>query len=167
MTSVPALQGRGRGSFLNRRPRRQDMNLRSIHGVIEQGVLPRGVAGLLLLFCLLQGFAPAAAAQPDPDRAPSFLIILADDLGFSDAGAFGGEISTPHLDRLAREGLRLTGLRTSPTCSPTRAMLLTGTDHHLAGLANMAELITPEQRDQPGYEDTSMTGWSPSPSCYS
>ena len=128
------------------------MNLRSIHGVIEQGVLPRGVAGLLLLFCLLQGFAPAAAAQPDPDRAPSFLIILADDLGFSDAGAFGGEISTPHLDRLAREGLRLTGLRTSPTCSPTRAMLLTGTDHHLAGLANMAELITPEQRDQPGYE---------------
>lgn len=93
-----------------------------------------------------------ATSTADASARPNFLVILADDLGFSDLGAFGGEITTPHLDRLARDGLRLTGLRTSPTCSPTRAMLMTGTDHHRAGLANMQELITPSQRGQPGYE---------------
>jgi arylsulfatase len=80
------------------------------------------------------------------------LLIVADDLGFSDLGAFGGEIATPNLDRLAYEGLRLTEFHVSPTCSPTRAMLLTGTDNHRAGLGNMGELITPEQRGKPGYE---------------
>ena len=66
-----------------------------------------------------------------PQR-PNFLVILADDLGFSDLGAFGGEIATPNLDALAAGGLRLTDFHTAPTCSPTRSMLLTGTDHHLS-----------------------------------
>ena len=65
-------------------------------------------------------------------KRPNFLIIVADDLGFSDLGAFGGEIATPNLDRLAFDGLRLTDFHTAPTCSPTRSMLLTGTDHHIA-----------------------------------
>lgn len=52
-----------------------------------------------------------------PQR-PNFLVILADDMGFSDLGAFGGEISTPHLDALAFKGLRLTDFHTAPTCSP-------------------------------------------------
>ena len=75
---------------------------------------------------------------------PNFLIIVADDLGFSDLGAFGGEIETPHLDALAYAGLRLNGFHAAPTCSPTRAMLLTGTDHHIAGLGTMAETMTGE-----------------------
>src|SRR5215472_5626747 len=83
---------------------------------------------------------------------PNFLIIVADDLGFSDLGAFGGEIKTPHLDALAYAGLRLNGFHTAPTCSPTRAMLLTGTDHHIAGLGTMAESLTDELRGRPGYE---------------
>ena len=58
-----------------------------------------------------------------PQR-PNFLVILADDLGFSDLGAFGGEIATPNLDALANNGLRLTDFHTAPTCSPTRSMLL-------------------------------------------
>ena len=92
--------------------------------------------------------APAPAA---PSR-PNFLIIVADDLGFSDIGAFGGEIDTPNLDALARSGARLTSFHVSPTCSPTRVMLLTGVDHHRAGIGNMAELLTSEQRGKPGYE---------------
>ena len=82
----------------------------------------------------------------------NILLIVADDLGFSDLGAFGGEIHTPHLDAIAQEGLRFTNFHTASTCSPTRAMLLSGTDHHLAGLGSMAESIRPEQQGQPGYE---------------
>ncbi|HEY0300563.1 MAG TPA: arylsulfatase [Rhizomicrobium sp.] len=85
-------------------------------------------------------------------RQPNFLVIVADDLGFSDLGAFGGEIETPHLDRLARAGLRFTDFHTAPACSPTRAMLLTGTDHHIAGLGTLDEVATREQRGKPGYE---------------
>lgn len=85
-------------------------------------------------------------------KRPNFLVIVADDLGFSDLGAFGGEISTPHLDALATDGLRLTDFHTAPTCSPTRSMLLTGTDHHIAGIGTMAEALTPELEGKPGYE---------------
>ena len=85
-------------------------------------------------------------------RRPNFLVIVADDLGFSDLGAFGGEIETPNLDRLARKGLRFTDFHTAPACSPTRAMLLTGTDHHIAGLGTLDEVATRAQRGKPGYE---------------
>ena len=85
-------------------------------------------------------------------KRPNFLVIVADDLGFSDLGAFGGEIATPHLDALARQGLRFTDFHTAPACSPTRAMLLTGTDHHIAGLGTLDEVASRSQRGQPGYE---------------
>ena len=80
------------------------------------------------------------------------MLIVADDLGYSDIGAFGGEIHTPNLDRLAREGRLLTDHHTAPTCSPTRSMLFSGTDHHLVGLGTMAEILQPEQVGKPGYE---------------
>lgn len=85
-------------------------------------------------------------------KRPNFLVIVADDLGFSDIGAFGGEIATPNLDALAIAGLRLTDFHTASTCSPTRSMLLTGTDHHIAGIGTMAEALTPELAGKPGYE---------------
>lgn len=85
-------------------------------------------------------------------KRPNFLVIVADDLGFSDIGAFGGEIATPNLDALAIAGLRLTDFHTASTCSPTRSMLLTGTDHHIAGIGTMAEALTPELEGKPGYE---------------
>ncbi|TDP88026.1 arylsulfatase [Aquabacterium commune] len=95
---------------------------------------------------LLATSAHAATARPN------ILLIVADDLGFSDIGAFGGEIDTPNLDALAREGLRLTDFHSGATCSPTRSMLLSGVDHHLAGIGSMAELTVPEQQGKPGYE---------------
>ncbi|MCW3479337.1 arylsulfatase [Neisseriaceae bacterium JH1-16] len=85
-------------------------------------------------------------------QRPNFLVIVADDLGFSDLGAFGGEIATPNLDKLAEAGLRFTDFHTASACSPTRSMLLTGTDHHIAGIGTMAEALTPELRGKPGYE---------------
>jgi arylsulfatase A-like enzyme len=64
----------------------------------------------------------------------------------------GGDIETPNLDALARDGLRLTGFHTAPTCSPMRSMLLTGTDHHIAGIGTMVEALTESPRGRPGYE---------------
>lgn len=88
----------------------------------------------------------------EPKERPNFLIVVADDLGFSDIGAFGGEIHTPNLDRLVREGVQLTSFHTSVTCSPSRAMLLTGTENHVSGLGTMAETIAPNQKGKKGYE---------------
>lgn len=88
----------------------------------------------------------AAAARPN------ILIIVSDDMGYSDWGGFGGEIRTPNLDALARQGRRYTQFYTAATCSPTRAMLLTGIDHHRVGLSTMEELLQPNQRGVPGYE---------------
>ena len=85
-------------------------------------------------------------------KRPNFLVIVADDLGFSDIGAFGGEINTPNLDRLAYAGIRLTDFHSAPACSPTRAMLLTGTDHHVAGIGTMLEVAIPGFQGAPGYE---------------
>ena len=63
---------------------------------------------------------------------PNILLIVADDLGYSDIGPFGGEIATPTLDTLAREGLMLSNFHVLPTCSPSRSVLLSGVDNHLA-----------------------------------
>ncbi|KAK5084025.1 hypothetical protein LTR70_007277 [Exophiala xenobiotica] len=101
-----------------------------------------------------------------PGKKPNFLIIVADDMGFSDAGCFGSEIRTPNIDKLASTGLRFTGFHAAAACSPTRAMILTGTDHHIAGLGNLIEwtdfsgqnfpkgskFTTAPQRGMPGYE---------------
>ena len=114
-------------------------------------LLPRAITCALLALAgpTLEAATPARAAAP-----PNILLIVADDLGFSDLGFTGGEIATPTLDRLAREGVLLTQFNTMPTCSPSRAALLTGRDPHRVGLGAMAELTAPNQRGRPGYE-----GW--------
>lgn len=95
---------------------------------------------------------PSATAWPesDPDR-PNILILLVDDAAFMDFGVYGGEARTPNIDALAARGAMFTGFRTSPLCAPSRAMLLTGMDNHQTGLATIPEVLTPEQRGQPGY----------------
>ncbi|SPO01820.1 probable Arylsulfatase [Cephalotrichum gorgonifer] len=89
-----------------------------------------------------------------PAKQPNFLIIVADDLGYSDIGPFGSEIPTPALDRLAADGVRLTNFHTASACSPTRSMLFSGTDNHIAGLGQMAEHMASGDlyKDRPGYE---------------
>lgn len=88
-------------------------------------------------------------------KRPNFIIIVADDLGFTDTSSFGGEINTPNIERLSKNGLRFTDFHTASACSPTRSMLLSGTDNHIAGLGQMAEFASriPERFEgKPGYE---------------
>ncbi len=85
-------------------------------------------------------------------KQPNFLLVMVDDMGWTDIGAFGSEIHTPNLDALAERGVKFSDFHTSVSCSPTRSMLLSGTDNHIAGLGNMAELLTDNQRGKPGYE---------------
>jgi arylsulfatase len=100
------------------------------------------------------------ASQPATDSAvadtsqnrPNILLVMVDDMGWTDLGSFGSEIDTPNLDALARQGVKFSSFYASVSCSPTRSMLLTGTDNHIAGLGNMGEMLTPEQIGQPGYE---------------
>jgi arylsulfatase len=75
-----------------------------------------------------------------PAGAPNVLIILIDDSGFGQWGTFGGQVPTPNLDRLAKMGLRYTRLHTMALCSPTRAALLTGRNHHSAGTGVITEI---------------------------
>jgi arylsulfatase len=91
----------------------------------------------------------AASAE---SAQPNILLIVADDLGYSDLGSYGGDISTPTLDQLAHDGVQFTNMYAAPTCSITRSMLMSGTDNHLAGLGTMAEALQPFQRGKPGYE---------------
>lgn len=94
-----------------------------------------------------------ANAQPGAQgKRPNILLIVGDDFGFSDIGAFGSEISTPNLDTLANEGKILTNYHTAPTCSPARVALLTGVDWHIGGIGSMYEIIAQNQKGQPGYE---------------
>lgn len=129
----------------------------------EAKTIKRNASSLMIAFlvialmagCRMQGSLskPAAASVSEETAAlPNILIIVADDLGYSDLGAFGGEISTPNLDALAMDGLLLTNFFVGGTCSPTRSMLLSGVDHHIAGLGTMTEHIQENQIGQPGYE---------------
>lgn len=83
---------------------------------------------------------------------PNILLIVVDDVGYTDLGVFGGEIATPNLDALASSGLLLTNFHSAATCSPTRSMLMSGTDNHIAGLGTMAEELKDNQKGNPGYE---------------
>ncbi|MEM7252555.1 MAG: arylsulfatase [Pseudomonadota bacterium] len=80
---------------------------------------------------------------PEPARAPSdspnVVFIVFDDMGFSDLGCYGSEIETPNIDGLANEGLRYTNFHTTALCSPTRAALLTGRNHHSVGMGGLAD----------------------------
>jgi arylsulfatase len=72
------------------------------------------------------------------ENAPNILLLVADDLGYTDLGCYGGEIPTPNIDQLAASGIRFTRFFTAPMCAPTRAMLLTGNDNHIAGMGRQA-----------------------------
>jgi arylsulfatase len=98
------------------------------------------------------GAAPSTENNQAIKARPNILLVVADDLGYSDIGAFGSEILTPNLDDLAAGGMLLTNFYSGPTCSVTRSMLMTGMDSHIAGLGNMAETVADNQMGQPGYE---------------
>ena len=91
-------------------------------------------------------FPPIEPLRP-PEGAPNVLIVLLDDVGFAASSAFGGVISTPTADRLAKDGLKFNRFHTTALCSPTRQALLTGRNHHSVNMGAICELAT----SAPGY----------------
>lgn len=104
----------------------------------------------ILLIATLAALSGVAAQAASPAR-PNIVLILADDLGWSDLGCYGGEIKTPHLDALAQAGLRFTQFYNTARCCPTRASLLTGLYPHQAGVGSMTNDRGPQH---PGYRGT-------------
>jgi arylsulfatase len=104
----------------------------------------------LLTTILLCSCSPAEKKEKThatPNKSPNILLILADDLGYSDLGSYGGEIETPNLDNLAYNGVRLTSFYTMGRCCPSRASILTGLYSHRVGLGHMIGNL-----NQPGYQ---------------
>lgn len=91
----------------------------------------------LLIGMVLAGYLPLGAQKISKDKRPNIVVILADDLGYSDLGCYGGEIKTPNLDQLAGNGIRFTQFYNISRCCPTRASLLTGLYNHDAGIGDM------------------------------
>lgn len=109
---------------------------------------------LILVSCSVEERAPLAI-QPDKEsidlpQKPNIVLIVADDLGYSDIGPYGGEIETPNLDTMAEQGVRFSRFYTANTCAPTRTMLMSGVDNHLAGYGSQGN--AENQEGQPGYE---------------
>ena len=76
--------------------------------------------------------------MPKPNTTqPNIILIMSDDMGYSDVGCFGSEIPTPNIDRLAERGLKYTNFHVAPKCSPTRASMMTGMNHHSVGYSDV------------------------------
>jgi arylsulfatase A-like enzyme len=104
--------------------------------------------GRLVLLCA--GMLASLHAFAEPAR-PNIVLILADDVALMDFGTYGGEAHTPNIDTLAEQGVLFANFHATPMCAPSRAMLLTGMDHHLTGFATIPEVLPPEHKGQPGY----------------
>ncbi len=116
-------------------------------GILAWLVPRRGIAvAAIAAVATVWAFAASAASHPN------ILLILADDMGWSDTSPYGSEIFTPSIARLADQGTMFTNFHVAAYCAPTRSMLLTGADNHVAGIGNMTELFADNQRGQPGYE---------------
>ena len=103
-------------------------------------------------------FPPIEPLRP-PDAAPNVLIVLIDDVGFGASSAFGGPCASPTAERLARNGLRYTRFHTTALCSPTRAALLSGRNHHMVGMGGITEIAT----SAPGYSSARPNSMAPLP----
>jgi len=120
---------------------------------ISQFVLATGIGTLSIIgVSFLKAESEVKAGRSAGIERPNIVMLIADDMGYSDLGVYGSEISTPNIDSLAHEGMILTNFHTGPACSPTRSMLLTGVDNHYAGVGNMLEKLAPSQVGKPNYE---------------
>ncbi len=106
----------------------------------------------LLVLCIMVSCNRVKTNPIQTSLKPNVLVVLVDDLGFSDLGCYGGEIRTPNIDKLAKDGLLNTSFYAAPTCSPSRASLLTGVDYHKNGLGTMAGDWSENQKGEKGYE---------------
>lgn len=106
----------------------------------------------LLLIALVMAICPEDSPARSAAGRPNILLIVADDLGYSDLGIYGSEISTPNLDGLARQGILLSQFHVAPNCAPTRSAMLTGVDYHRAGLGGNVEVAADNQKGLSAYQ---------------
>lgn len=102
---------------------------------VMDGIMHKVLCSCCLIFLLL-GCHQQQSTDKEGTRHPNILLLVADDLGYSDLGSYGSNIDTPNLDQLAGDGLRLSRFHTAPLCAPSRAMLLSGNDNHVAGMGS-------------------------------
>lgn len=95
---------------------------------------------LMLLLALIMCFSCITSREKPNTRRPNILLLVADDLGYADLGCYGGDIETPNIDNLANQGIKFSRFHTSPFCAPTRAMLLSGNDNHIAGMGRQGRI---------------------------
>ena len=105
------------------------------------------LATILFVICLSE----SVLALTEIER-PNIIFLLADDLGYTDIEPYGSEVNTPSLSMLAEQGIIFTNYHTAANCAPSRAMLLTGVNNHLAGVPNIPETFAPEQRLSKNYQ---------------
>lgn len=106
----------------------------------------------LTIICFFTVLTISQLVAQSVEQGPNIVLILADDLALMDFGVYGGEAATPNIDKLANRGTIFTNYHTSPSCAPSRAMLLTGYDSHLTGVPNLPLFLPPDQENEPGYE---------------
>lgn len=123
-----------------------------------RGTLFRAGCGFLFASSCFSQSLPDQDLSPQAvessTQRPNIVLILADDLGFTDIAPYGSEIKTPTLSALAAEGISFINYHTAANCAPARAMLLTGVDNHRAGVSNIPEMIPPELKRHANYQGT-------------
>jgi len=112
----------------------------------------RSVSGAILrvALCLALGVITSSSAVAQ-DKRPNILLVVVDDAGFMDFGAYGSNTATPNIDRLSKSGAMFTRFYTSPQCGPSRAMLLTGQSSHATGMGSIAEVMNEKMQALPAY----------------
>ena len=104
------------------------------------------------LLLIITSICNPIQAQLKNINRPNILLIVADDLGYTDLGCYGGDIKTPNIDLLASKALLFTNFHTAPLCAPTRSMILSGNDNHVAGMGSMFSVKGTTREGKPGYE---------------
>lgn len=115
--------------------------------VVEPSLHAMRVFLFLVFLTLAQSGRAVTTSEEGEDPRPNILLLVADDLGYADLGCYGGDIETPHIDALAARGLRFSRFHIAALCAPTRSMLLSGNDNHIAGMG-----IQHNGADEFGYE---------------
>ncbi|MHC4681771.1 MAG: sulfatase-like hydrolase/transferase, partial [Planctomycetota bacterium] len=101
---------------------------------------------------------PRLMKASDDRRCPNIVIIIGDDIGYSDFGCYGGEIETPNIDRIAADGVRFTQFHTESMCAPTRVALLTG-QYHIRGYNSGRNVTIAEALSSAGYRSCAVGKW--------
>jgi len=125
-----------------------NMGWKVVPKLSSERVVAAVARGCICLFAWSLASAGSALAQ---GTRPNVLVVLFDDVGFMDFGAYGSDSRTPNIDALAKRGVMLSRFHSSPFCGPSRAMLLTGMDNHQVGMGTLVETVTAEMRKSPAY----------------